>query len=591
MAGGDFISNTGTNLNLYVTWSSVPNVAANNSTVTMNVFVRSYSITVGSRTDSVMVCNGEVYTYSTPAISRPKGSDIADTHIGSKSFIVPHNSDGTKAMTLEARWKLNGTYEGKTIGWITCSLGVILDNIPRNATLTAAPDFVSDQNPTITFSNPGGYALNARIEFGGTSIARNNISNTGSYTFSLSAAERDLLHSKCPSSTTLSVQFVVATKYDGNTEAYVSKLTKTMTVRSGNPTFTALTPTIVNGTVPSGWGIYVQGKSRCALAITGAAGIYGSTIKNYAISGGGFSGTSSTLTTGVLASSGSITFTGTITDSRGRTASKTVTITVQEYSPPRVTVGSTSRCNSGGVLTDDGKYAKCIASTTFSSCSSKNTATRKVYYRQNASQPWSAGTVFNNNTAVVIGGNALNVDLSYQIRYEIADAFVAVSFIDTLSTAFTTMDFKQGGHGVAVGKVSELADTFECAFDAEFYGSVEVNGKAVWTDAEDSGWIYPTLINGWVEFGTSNARVRYRCIKGMVFLEGMVKTGTIGTAIFTVDTPYIPARNRLMITLTRTTASVLTMGHILVARGTGEVSAASGANGYVSLDGLQYGIG
>lgn len=481
MASGNFISNTGTSLNLYVTWSSSTNISGNYSTVTINVYVRAYSLSVGSRSDSVMICNGETYTYTAPSISRGSGSSLGDTLIGSKSFIVYHNGDGTKSTTLEAKWRFSGSYSGVSIGWITCSAYVTLDSIPRAATINSAPDFVSSENPTITFSNPGGFSLNARMEFGGTSIQRNSISNSGSCTFSLTTAERNLLFSKCPNSNALSVRFVIATKIGSSSETHWSYIDRTMTVQSGNPSFTSISPTIINNSVPSAWGIYVQSKSQCRLNIIGASGIYGSSITGYSISGGGFSGTSSALTTGILNSSGTITFTARITDSRGRTASKTVSIYVYPYSSPRVTSVLSQRCVSNGTLNDDGTYIRCVASTSFSSCNSNNSVTRKVYFRQNDEDDWSSGINFSNGTAVVIGGGLIDVDYSYQVMYEITDAFTTVQLLDLVSTAFTTLDFKLGGRGVAVGKVAEHDNLFDVGLAVQMPLKIQCGTASVTT--------------------------------------------------------------------------------------------------------------
>lgn len=70
------------------------------------------------------------------------------------------------------------------------------------------------------------------------------------------------------------------------------------------PTMTSVTATRVDGDVPAAWAIYVQNKSKATVKINGAAGAYGSTISSYSISGGGYSSTASSFTTGFLTSSG-----------------------------------------------------------------------------------------------------------------------------------------------------------------------------------------------------------------------------------------------------------------------------------------------
>ena len=110
-------------------------------------------------------------------------------------------------------------------------------NITRQAYVTGATDFNDEGNPRITFTNPAGFRINARLEFAGTVIRRDNIANTGSYTFDLTSAERDLLRSKCPNSNTLTVREVIATCLSGTTEAFWSWQDKTMSIVNGNPTF------------------------------------------------------------------------------------------------------------------------------------------------------------------------------------------------------------------------------------------------------------------------------------------------------------------------------------------------------------------
>lgn len=113
--------------------------------------------------------------------------------------------------------------------------------------LTSAPDFNDEQVPTIAFTNTAGYRINARLEFAGTNIRRDNISNTGSYSFNLTDAERKLLRQKCTGNS-LTVRFVIATCVSGTTEAYWSYVDKTMTLINANPTFTEFAFEDVNPT-------------------------------------------------------------------------------------------------------------------------------------------------------------------------------------------------------------------------------------------------------------------------------------------------------------------------------------------------------
>lgn len=145
--------------------------------------------------------------------------------------------------------------------------------------------------------------------------------------------------------------------YSGSTK--VGSKTCTLTVPATvKPTISSLGVTRVDGTVPTDWGIYVQSKSKATLTINGATGSYGSTISSYSISGGGFSSTESSFTTGFLTTSGTITFTAKVTDSRGRVSdAKTVSISVVAYAAPSFTDYLSQRAISDGTANDDGTYA------------------------------------------------------------------------------------------------------------------------------------------------------------------------------------------------------------------------------------------
>ena len=104
----------------------------------------------------------------------------------------------------------------------------------------------------------------------------------------------------------------------------------------------------------------------------------------------------------------------------------------------------------------------------FASCNSKNSVTAKVYFKKPEDPSWSTGVAFSSNVPVVIAGSA-SIDSSYQVMYEVTDAFTTVQFVDMLSTAFTTMDFKMGGKGVAIGKVSEYDNLFDVGLPSKFH--------------------------------------------------------------------------------------------------------------------------
>ena len=151
--------------------------------------------------------------------------------LGTKDIVVYHNNDGSfpgRYVSISASsWHMSGSTGGN----------IYAGNITRQAYVTGTTDFNDEGNPRITFTNPAGFRINARLEFSGTAIRRDNIANTGSYTFNLTENERNLLRSKTPNSNKLKVREVIATCLSGTTESFWSWQDKTMTIVNGNPTF------------------------------------------------------------------------------------------------------------------------------------------------------------------------------------------------------------------------------------------------------------------------------------------------------------------------------------------------------------------
>lgn len=157
-----------------------------------------------------------------------------ETDLGYTDFTVYHNVDGTFPATNIGFWAQSYHISSGEV-WGTIGYRAVPD-IPRQANVTGYNDFNDEQNPTITYNNPGGFRINARLEFAGTNIRRDNISNTGSYTFNLTDDERKLLRQKCTGNS-MTVRGVIATCIGGTTENYWSYWDRTMTIVNGNPTF------------------------------------------------------------------------------------------------------------------------------------------------------------------------------------------------------------------------------------------------------------------------------------------------------------------------------------------------------------------
>lgn len=218
----------GTTRGYTLSWTATQNVAANQSTISWKVSTAgSYRWQVAERT-LYAVLAGQVLVNKTNRVMRGVGT------VAEGSFTVGHAWDGTFGFT--------GSIQAAVfVSSINCtgSETFSLNQIPRQANLNSATSFNDLQNPTITFSNPGGFPIYAWLEqdTGGVRrCKRNSIANTGSYTWSLTEEEREELRELCTGNT-LSIWFGLGTNVNGT--EYKSWLQRTFSITDGNPEITA----------------------------------------------------------------------------------------------------------------------------------------------------------------------------------------------------------------------------------------------------------------------------------------------------------------------------------------------------------------
>lgn len=405
-----------------------------------------------------------------------------DQVIASGSTTIAHNTDGTKSFSLSCQ---AGVYTYAVS--VTASGTHTLNTIPRASSVSATNVNMGSATKITISRASSSFTHTLTYKFGSSTgtIVSKTTSTSVSWTPAISLANQ------IPKAVSGSCTITCDT-YSASTKVGSKTCTLTLTVPATvKPTITSLGVTKVDGTVPTDWGIYVQSKSKATLTINGATGSYGSTISSYSISGGGFSSTESSFTTGFLTTSGTITFTAKVTDSRGRVSdAKTVSISVVAYAAPSFTDYLSQRAISDGTANDDGTYIRSIISYSYSSCGNKNTLTRATYYKKSSASTWTnANKSFSSGAAFVFGGGAISTESSYDVKYTITDAFTTVTIYDTVSTAAVLMDFKAGGKGIAIGKVAEKDNTVEIANNWE----LEIHGKKLIDYIYPVGSIYISI--------------------------------------------------------------------------------------------------
>lgn len=402
--------------------------------------------------------NGGVYS---AGISTGQKITSTPIRLGTWDVTISHDADGSKAISVTG-WISHSQFSSSEQGYTHT-----LTTIPRQANITESSNFTDVQNPTIKFSNPGGFNMSVWLEpnpNGPHLAVRDNIPNTGSYTWELTDEERNQLREACKGKTC-----TIRIGLYSNNKQWASYHDRTYTITNANPSFTSITATPVN---PFG-SLYLQGKSSIKLTVNGAKGIYGSTITTYSIKGGdySYSGESNTYTTDVLSKSGDITFTATITDSRGFTASKTVKVTIIAYTLPTLTF-ETYRCDSSGTK-DIIKGTYIYVKPTFTYCVITGNAIKTKSIKINNT---SKSTAFNSGQGYVFSGYALNT--THEVEVSITDNVGnTVTVIHDIDIGKVILNIPPHKNGVGWGRYCNKEGEFQIEYDLNIFGKILKNGE------------------------------------------------------------------------------------------------------------------
>ena len=241
---------------------------------------------------------------------------------------------------------------------------------------------------------------------------------------------------------------------------------------------------IVEGTeqLKNHFTVFVQNNSTLAVSVS-AVGVAGSSIAKVEtkIQDVIYNGTS--FVSALITAAGEITVNTTVTDSRGRTAKSSSTVSVAEYDFPTIYSMSVKRIDTAGNETEDGERISVRIHYSTSNIDNQNgehenPRTYKLQYRRSDETEF---TTFESGEASLIHSQShayksapvISGDNSYVIRLEVADFFKTTVCDIELPTAFTLMDFNSSGQGVAFGKVSEKSG-MEVNMNTDFIKEVNV---------------------------------------------------------------------------------------------------------------------
>lgn len=271
-------------------------------------------------------------------------------------------------------------------------------------------------------------------------------------TLTLSESELSTIYNAFPNGTSGTLKFTFRAYINsGYSEQIGTDSSKEITLSIPNIDATQPTATLTiapeSSLGPPFNTLYIKGKSKAKATLASGAGKYGATIKSYKVTIGTQSG-ASPLTSDTLLTTGDVTITGTVTDSRGYSRTYTQKITVIDHSTPRIIPVSgqssviAARCNAAGELDSNGTglliAAKRAYSKVVSNNSQKNYCAIQFRYKVDGGS-YSAWTDILARTATsdeVLVGPVANVTLDTLTTY-----VVQVRAIDDLGEAGSTTIF------------------------------------------------------------------------------------------------------------------------------------------------------
>ena len=394
-----------------------------------------------------VVVNGSTVHDASHTVSCGSGQTVG---IADGYTTVSHNADGSKSISVSASFSCDNTsYYAPRTG--SCSGSLTLTTIPRASS-------ISIDSPSIECGNT--------ININGSSASKNfthkiyatwngrkselvtiaSGTTTPSFSYTIPTSwEKDL-----PNSTSGIATFTLET-FSGSNSVGSKSVNATIKVRSGVvPSIDSIKITDANS-VCAGIGQIVQSQSRLNFAIT-YSGAQGSTVTSVSTKFEGQTYNGSSFTTGTVQGSGSISYTTTIYDSRGRSSQVSGKVTVSAYSSPRLTNVTAKRANSSYVVDEaSGTYALLHFKVGFTSLTGKNATSFYIQYRASGASSWTEINSWDNNYSLEQDYKAGNLftsaTSSYEVAFGVKDKFMSdYSWqIVTVTPTYTLINFGKDG--------------------------------------------------------------------------------------------------------------------------------------------------
>lgn len=465
-----------------VEWSSSQSVANNTSTIYWTVMSAG-----GTGTQYSYVMTGPV-TVSIAGVTVYSRADRFAMHVGevldSGSFTLTHNSDGTQSFSAWAEAAIY-TY---AISSTKYDYYIELPQIPRVSDV-----FVSSGH---TIGSPITFRISRAVSSFTHTLTWQFVGESGTivdkdFRTSIAWTPPLDLSEQIPNSESGTGTLTCIT-YDGNTEIGKKSINFTLQVPSDKKPFIN---TFESSIVPVGiknCGLYVKNHTAVKWYVA-AHGVYGSTIQKCTISGQNLSKTitesaeSYTQQSSTLTIAGEKVYTVTVTDSRGRTASATGSITIVDYNSPVITSANSFRSNADGTLNGSGEYVTHQLAASFYTLDGNNNIKIEVFDKKSSDSTYSHSVIIKNdpkdktvNYIYTYPNSSFKADTKYDFKIVISDSIGQSSTVYThVGTKNVPINIASDNNSIAIGcfaqKPTNNIGRFDCAWEAHFTSTPQVD--------------------------------------------------------------------------------------------------------------------
>ena len=490
-----------------IEWSSTLSPSTNTSTINTKIYVKKGNTSMTLTTPTEGKWTYYITIDGVKVGDNPSKSVLEDwVLLGTHTTTVTHNTDGSKSLTI--RGDISGpsgtnyashttsgskTYKLESISRVTTIDSLTSPNRRLDDTITAlyTPKSSTCYNRRIIYLNVNGTLTEINTENLGQSAASQQ-----THTIKFSTDQLSKIYAKVTNTATAKIRVTFRTYSNSNYSTQIGSdqyreidLTLPTSVA---PTASLKITQVNNNSWLAGKKIYVAGLSGATVELTATPSI-NAQVTSTKITYDGTTHNAVQLNVTTLKKSGNIAFNATVVDSRGRSATDSESITVLPYTPPVITSLAVERGTYGSSWTanEDGPDARVVFKTTLTLINEGNVYSVAFKLGGESKTP-NHGTTINIGSGIESAVYFLGLDseTSYSLQLTATDKAGGTGTASiTIPTANVTIEFNDSGKGIAFGKTSEK-DAFECAWDAEFHGSLAKKLEDnTWLEFDDTGWI------------------------------------------------------------------------------------------------------